>query len=311
MARKARLHVPGGVYHAMLRGNDGQDIFFAKGDRRRFQDLIAEGTERFGYRVHGFCLMTNHVHLVLQIGDVPLSRAMHNLAFRHARFVNARRGRVGHLFEGRYKALLVEADSYLLELVRYVHLNPVRAGLVEDPADWPWSGHRAYLGREALPWLTTEWVLGQLGRRIGRARAAYDRFVGEGIGGDRRPEFHAGADDYRVLAGEEFLKTVLAPARPHAPPALEAIVAAVVADYDVAEAELAGPSRGRALSEARGVIALLARDTGAASLSTLAARWRRDVSTLSRNLSRLEARRAAEPDLARRVQRCNNTTIQA
>ena len=90
MARKPRLHVPGGFYHVMLRGNGGQDIFFAKGDRRRFTELLAEGTARFGFRVHGFCLMTNHLHLVLQVGEEPLSRAMQNLSFRYTRFLNAR-----------------------------------------------------------------------------------------------------------------------------------------------------------------------------------------------------------------------------
>ena len=193
MARKPRLHVPGGFTHVMLRGNGGADIFFAEADRRRFLDLIAEGVERFGHRLHGYCLMTNHVHLVVQAGEAPLSRAMQNLAFRYTRQVNARKKRIGHLFQGRYKALLVDAESYLLELVRYVHLNPVRAGLVADPADWPWSGQRAYLGREDLPWLTTDWVLAQFGRRRAGARAGYRAFVAAGLGeGSRRSSTWAG-----------------------------------------------------------------------------------------------------------------------
>ena len=111
MARKPRLHVPGGLYHVMLRGNGGADIFFSKADRKRFYALLEEGGQRFGTRLHGFCLMTNHVHLVLQAGEAPLSRPMQNLAFRYTRHVNARRKRVGHLFQGRYKALLVDGDS--------------------------------------------------------------------------------------------------------------------------------------------------------------------------------------------------------
>jgi REP element-mobilizing transposase RayT len=219
----------------MLRGNGGQDIFFAKADRRRFYELLAEGTARFGTRVHGFCLMTNHLHLVLQVGDTPLSRAMQNLSFRYTRFLNARRRRIGHLFQGRYKAILVEADSYLLELVRYVHLNPLRAGLVERPEDWAWSGHLAYLGRERLDWLTTDLVLGRFGGRLERARAGYAAFVREGLDEGHRPEFHTGTADARVLADDGFLERVLSPAeRPGRAPSLNVLVRRVAAETELA-----------------------------------------------------------------------------
>jgi Transposase IS200 like len=114
--------------------------------------------------------MTNHLHLAIQVGEVPLSWSMQNVAFRYTRWVNRREGRMGHLFQGRYKAILVEQDRYLLELVRYIHLNPVRAGLVEVPEAYSWSGHRAYVGKEVIPWLTTEWVLGQFSPRMSIAQ---------------------------------------------------------------------------------------------------------------------------------------------
>ncbi len=101
---------------------------------------MAEGVGQFGHQIHGYCWMGNHIHLAVQVVEVPLSRIMQNLAFRYTRWVNKRQGRVGHLFQGRYKAILVEAQSYLLELVRYIHLNPVRARLVEEPAAYRWSG---------------------------------------------------------------------------------------------------------------------------------------------------------------------------
>jgi len=312
MARKPRLHVPGGVYHVMLRGNGGQDIFFAKGDRRRFYELLAEGTARFGTRVHGFCLMTNHLHLVLQVGEIPLSRAMQNLSFRYTRFLNARRRRIGHLFQGRYKAILVEADSYLLELVRYVHLNPLRAGLVKQPEDWAWSGHLAYLGRERLDWLTTDWVLGQFGGRPDRARAGYAAFVREGLGEGHRPEFHSGTADARVLADDDFLERVLSPAeRPRRAPSLNVLVRRVAAACDVAPHDLAGPSRQRRLAEARGLVGHLARQSGAANLSAVAARFNRDLATLSHAVRRIERRAAAETELAARIEQLNNAIMQA
>jgi REP-associated tyrosine transposase len=150
----------------MLRGNGGQPIFFADADRYRLYLLLQEGVERYGHRIHAFCLMSNHLHLAMQVAEVSLSKILQNLSFRYTRWVNRQQGRMGHLFQGRYKALLVDADSYLLELVRYIHLNPVRAGLVDEPSAYPWSGHWAYLGEEILPWLTTEWVLEQLDKRL-------------------------------------------------------------------------------------------------------------------------------------------------
>ncbi len=162
MPRKLLIHFPGAVYHVILRGNAGQEVFFDDADRSLFSLLLQEVTARFGYRIHGFCLMTNHIHLTIQVDEVPLSRIMQNLGFRYTQFINRRHNRKGHLFQGRYKALLIDVDSYLIELVRYLHLNPVRAGMVEYPETYPWSSHQAYPGRQSIFWLTTRWVLSQI-----------------------------------------------------------------------------------------------------------------------------------------------------
>jgi REP element-mobilizing transposase RayT len=308
MARQPRLHVEGGVYHVILRGNGGQNIFFSIADRRFFYDLIAEGCRRFGYRVHGFCLMRNHVHLIVEVGATPLSRPMQNLSFRYGRWINRREGHSGHLFQGRFRALLIEADSYLLELVRYVHLNPVRADLVEAAEDYPWSGHRAYLGLEKLPWLTTERVLGQFDRHEASARAHYRAFVRGGSAAGHRDEFHRGADDSRVLGSAAFLESVLRPpAGPEtAPgqgqtPGLGAIVDRVCARYGLGADELAGPGRRRLCSEARGVIGHLARGSAAASLSEVARRFNRDLTTMSRAVRRVEVLAARDSAFAGRL----------
>ena len=141
MARTPRIHFPGAFYHVMLRGKGGADIFLDEQDHSRFYLLLQESVERFGSRVHAFCLMDNHVHLVLQVGTIPLSRMLQNLSFRHARWINWRRKTVGHVFQGRYQAILIDADNYLLQLVAYLHLNPLRAGMVKRPEDYPWSSH--------------------------------------------------------------------------------------------------------------------------------------------------------------------------
>jgi putative transposase len=298
----------------MLRGNGGQVIFPEANDGAAFLALLAEGVERYGFRCHGYCLMPNHAHLVLQAGAIPLSRAMQNLSFRYSRHINARERRIGHLFQGRYKAILVDADSYLLELVRYVHLNPVRAGLCEQPEAWRWSGHRAYLGRADAPWLTTDWVLSMLAPREADARAAYASFVAEGIGEGRRPEFHAGnGGGGRVLGDDDFVERALAEAgaRPDNPPAPEAIVAAVAHEYGVTADALADPSRARILSQARGLAGLIARDLGAAPLSALAARFGRDLSSYSRAVRRAEQQAASDETLAARIEAVNNAIMQA
>jgi len=124
----------------MLRSNAGQAIFYNDEDRYHLYLLLQEGMSRYGHRIHGFCLMSNHVHLAVQVGEEPLSKIMQNLSFRYTRWVNRKQKRIGHLFQGRYKAILVEQDSYLLELVRYIHLNPVRAKMVRQPSAYSWSG---------------------------------------------------------------------------------------------------------------------------------------------------------------------------
>ena len=134
MPRKPRLHVPGGLYHVILRGNDRQNIFFDTEDRRRWESLIEEGLRRYKHRIHAYCWMTNHVHMAIQCHDVPLSGFMSLVASRYARSTNKKVNRTGHLFERRHRAILVQADSYLKELVRYIHFNPVRSGLVDDMA---------------------------------------------------------------------------------------------------------------------------------------------------------------------------------
>jgi putative transposase len=210
MARKPRGHYPTALYHIILRRKGGQKIFFSQEDRFRFYLLLQEGIERYGHRIHAFCLMTNHIHLAIQVGDMTLARIIQNISFRYTRWVNWRQSRTGHLFQGRYKAVLVDADFYLLGLTRYIHLNPVRSGIVRKPENYPWSGHRAYLGLETIPWLTTDWVLSMFSSNVKRARRAYGKCVEEGKGGEHQGEFGGGSEiDSRFLGMKFLLKQFL------------------------------------------------------------------------------------------------------
>jgi REP element-mobilizing transposase RayT len=175
MARKPRLHVFGGIYHVMLRGNNGQKIFFKDSDRYRLSLLIQHATYRYRCLIHGFCFMDNHIHLIIQVEEISLSKIMQNIAFRYTRWINFTQKRIGHLFQARFKAILVENESYLLQLLRYIHLNPVKAGLVSCAKDYYWSGHRTYLGIDNFQWLTTDWMLSQFSQH--KPRQAYAKFI--------------------------------------------------------------------------------------------------------------------------------------
>ena len=248
--------------------------------------------------------MTNHIHLAIQVGDIPLSRGMQNLSFRYTRWINWREKKTGHLFQGRYKAVLVDGDRYLLELIRYIHLNPVRAGMVEAPEDYPWSGHRAYLDKEVLPWLTTDWMLGQFGKSVASARDRYLSFIGDGLGEEHRPEFHGkGGEDSRLLGDDSFVDKCLSGSE-GIPPRLTAreIVEKVCRVYDLAEAELKTQSQSRNTSEARAVAAWLARELGCATLSDIAKLVNRDVGSISSAVRRLSNRMQQTRDMAERMQ---------
>jgi putative transposase len=178
MVRPLRIEYPGAFYHVTARGNARAAIFHGDDDRRLFLDVTARAVERSRLALHAYCLMDNHYHLVVETPLGNLSAAIHHLNGVYAQTLNQRHGRVGHLFQGRYKAILVERDSHLLELCRYVVLNPVRAGLCSRPEEWPWSSYRATAGLAPRPpLLTTDFVLAQFGRTAGVARMGYRAFV--------------------------------------------------------------------------------------------------------------------------------------
>ena len=305
MPRKPRLHFPGAVYHVILRGNRGQDLFLDLTDRRQFYSLLQNGTERFGHRIHAFCLMSNHLHLAIQVGEIPLARIMQNLGFRYTQYFNRRHRKIGHLFHGRYKALLVEADSYLLELVRYVHLNPVRAAMAERPEDYPWSGHRAYLGLEHFSWLTTDWVMAQFATTREAAHNHYRQFVDGGLQEGHRAEFHRGSFEGRALGTDNFIEEALARAEEpvHPRPSLEAITAAVCSVYGISPAAVGSRARVRSISEARAVAALLVRETKGLTLLGLGKLLQQDISSLSQAARRLELRLGEDPELRERIEK--------
>lgn len=202
MARPLRLLVPDGVYHVMSRGNARQDIFSDDRDRRRFLTTLGSVTERSNVHCHAYCLMANHYHLLLETPDANLSLAIRQLNGVYAQSFNLRHGRVGHLFQGRFEARLVEKETYLLVVSRYIVLNPVRAKLVSRPSDWSWSSYRAHAGWVQPPtFLTMDWLLAHFDTTDRpTAQEAYRRFVQEGQRDSKRT-----LTDLPILGSDAFV----------------------------------------------------------------------------------------------------------
>ena len=185
MARALRVQYDGALYHVSSRGNERKPVFRDRDDRRMFLDVLQTVNERYNWLCHAYCLMTNHYHVVIETVDGELSVGMRQLNGVYTQRFNRKHRRAGHLFQGRFKAILIERESYLLAVCRYVVLNPVRARVVEYPAKWEWSSFNGTRGGQAPhPCLATDWVLGQFAKDRARAQREYQRFVEEGIGGE-------------------------------------------------------------------------------------------------------------------------------
>ncbi len=214
MARPLRLQVPGGLYHVMARGNARQDIFLDDADRRRFLATLRSVVERLNVLCHAYCLMGNHYHLLVETPDANLSLALRQLNGVYAQGFNRRHERVGHLFQGRFASTLVEKETYLREVSRYIVLNPVRAGIVACPSEWEWSSYRAHAGCVPPPsFLTVDWLLVQFDATDRRsAQEAYRAFVLDGV---ENPEAEVGAEP--ILGSEAFVASFRETLRSAAP----------------------------------------------------------------------------------------------
>jgi putative transposase len=183
MGRPLRIQYPGAWYHITSRGNEKKPIFKNKGDREKFLSYLNTAYERYGAVIHAYCLMTNHYHLLLETPRSNLSQILHHINGAYTNYFNAKWHRSGHLFQGRYMAIVIEKDSYCEELSRYIHLNPVRAGLADEPSKYPWTSYHCYIGKMKSPsWLKTDNVLGYFDKDLTEAQRLYRRFVEQVLG---------------------------------------------------------------------------------------------------------------------------------
>jgi REP element-mobilizing transposase RayT len=178
MARPLRIEYAGACYHVINRGNAGEKILTSGQDKGRYLEYLKKAVERYSIKIHTYCLMSNHYHLLVETPEPNLSQAIQWLNVSYAVYFNKKQNRRGHLFQGRFKAILIDADEYLNQLSRYIHLNPVRAAMVKTPGEYPWSSYPSYIGKTKGPgWLETKWLLSLFGKKKKEAIRNYKNFV--------------------------------------------------------------------------------------------------------------------------------------
>jgi len=290
----------------MARGNQGQAIFTDDADRRRYLELLQESQRRYNYRLYAYVLMGNHIHHLVQVGETPLAKVMQNILFRYTRYWNAKYKKIGHLFQGRYRAILCDKDNYLLELVRYLHLNPVRSKLVQDPDRYRWSSHKAYLAGIGTKWIAVEEVLTLFAKRPTQAVSAYQRFVREGLGVGHRDDLYEVVEQ-TYLGDEQFIEKVeqrVSDDELNSPVVLTwaEVVDAVCKYFSLSPSVALQRGRGRKNAKAKRVMAWIAREVGGFTNQETAKFLRQDAAALSRGIQKLADQFATNRELRRDVE---------
>lgn len=179
MPRKSRIHYRNAFHHVMLRGNYRQNIFLDNDDRVKFINVLSNSMESYSFNIHLFCLMTNHIHLVIEVGDIPISKIMQCINAKYVRWHNLKYKRNGHLFQGRFNSKLIHDDKYLLELCYYIHMNPVKAKICQSPDEYLWSSHHSYVNGAQEIKITTSKIIGLLGQYYGQGGHFYRKYMKE------------------------------------------------------------------------------------------------------------------------------------
>jgi putative transposase len=310
MARKTRIEFPGIFYHVLARGNNKQVIFKDDQDYNVFIIRLKRYEKRYKFMLYAYTLMPNHTHLLIETGITPLSKIMQGIQQSYTYYYHKKYKSVGHLFQGRYKAILCQRDTYLLELVRYVHLNPVRAALVDNPDDYLWNSHQAYLGYLNQPFVKKDLIFKMFSEDESAARKKYWQFIRDGID-KRRQNALYNVIDQRYLGNPEFVERVkqkiksqdqtenqkreqnihdlqnLLLIKNKTLPEILKIVTEITGVYPES---ILGKSREQLISRARSLFVLVATRRVGISNKSLAEFLRRDASSISNMIRRIEAK---------------------
>ncbi len=254
--RNRPLHAPRAFYHVTMRGNARQAIFRDEEDRDTLEKCLTDASNYYGTEIHAYCWMTNHLHLLLRVSDEPVFKTVRHFASQYARLFNRKYQGVGHVFQGRHKRRHVATDAYLKQVTRYIHRNPLEAGLVEEPLAYMWSSYRAYLGRAKCQYLVTETVLDLFADHPAAARRALANFTTGSL-----------SESHPWSTWQEIIEIAMS-------------------RFGVSEHELCGPARNRKLTEARCWVTRRAIQAKLGSITWVADRLGRSPSALARILNR-------------------------
>jgi REP element-mobilizing transposase RayT len=296
MARKPRVEFEGAFYHVIVRGNQRQKIFLDDQDRLYYLGRVEHYRQRYKFKIYAYVLMSNHVHLLCETGKTPLSRIVQGIQFTYTQYYNRRHRTVGHLFQGRYKAILCDRDAYLLELVRYIHLNPTRLNKPEKLATYRWSSHSAYLGKTGPVAIDTGLILRQLGSLEG-----YRDFIKEGLGLGHEERYYQPVDQ-RFLGDDKFIEQVAERAPQSEVRAsgrkvgFERLLTAIARVHGCRVNDLTAKGRQRAWVKARSQLAYLGREWCGMKTNEIARRVQRDGSMVSRLSASYEVDRDAKTE---------------
>jgi len=324
MPRQARLDIPGALHHIMVRGINKVDIFDDDQDKTRFLERLGDLVTEGQCRVYAWVLMSNHVHILFKSGKHGISAVMRKLLTWYAQYYNRRHKRTGHLFENRYKSILCDEDNYLLALVRYIHLNPIRAGIVktmEELDHYPWSGHRGIIGKAKCPWMDTQYVLVQFSDTRRKSLHEYRKFMKEGVGQGQIRELTGGGlirsrggwsqvlamrrrgqkeeFDERILGGGDFVNNILKEAEDshlrqlkakRSGKTIEKLIEEECRKQGISPLELKGGGKRRKVSDTRAIIALRSRDELGLSAAEIARHVGVNTSGVTKAIERAEKR---------------------
>ncbi len=321
MGRPLRIEYPGALYHITSRGSERKKIFKDKTDRITFLEILKDYHDRFGILLHGYVLMDNHYHLILETPKGNLIKVMHGINSRYTIYFNRRHKRSGHLFQGRYKAITVEKEAYLIPLSRYIHLNPVRARMVEEPEQYRWSSYRGYMGKgKEDKWVEYSWVLSRFGQQRKRAGQKYREYVEQGlIGKIKSPlkellgQVVLGGEEFRekikgYLEGKEISQEIVERKRFEKRALPGDIVKAVAEKFSMEEKDI--KSRGRKGNIARLVaIYIIQRYTGINNEETGKIFGGIHYSAVSKASARLKEKMASDKKLAKLVHEVTNSHV--
>ena len=322
MPRQARLDIPGALHHIMVRGIDKSNIFRDDEDKIRFLERLGQNVAEGKCSVYAWVLMDNHVHILFKSGKAGISTVMRKLLTWYAQYFNRKHGRTGHLFENRYKSILCDENNYLLALIRYIHLNPVRANLVttlEQLDRYPWSGHRTLMGKAKHPWMDVDQALVEFGSTRRKAVNSYHRFMQAGFGQGRLPELTGGGlirskggwsqvlsarrsgrkeeFDERILGGGDFVNVILKEAEEktkhqiklrRSGKTLAGIIEEECKKERISQNELKGGGRRRKISAIRATTAKRGLDELGLSLAEIARHLGVTTSSIRKAVLRLE-----------------------